>query len=125
MAERGIICTDVYNNGIAYDDVTAGEASAGDVADYSVTLKNSDTRAINHLYAWVNQAVQYITISHNGVAYVSPKGEAKAPPTDKLALADIPPGDSITFYLRRTIPASTLYDPHVLVVVHWEFFGSL
>jgi hypothetical protein len=124
QSESPVIIKDVYENELGYDDITNSEASSGHVDSYNVTLKNEGTWTITQLYAWINEAVSYMEISDNGISYVSPTGSAKAKPSSALSLANISPGDSITFHLKRTIPASTSYDPKVRTIIHWSFMGS-
>jgi len=117
-AEAKVYLKDVYENGVSHDDVTAGEASAGDVTAYTITLSNASTVGISQLKAWLDGAVVGLEISDDGIAYVVRDCEE-----NPLSLADIPTGGSITFYLRRTISAGASSDTGVLSHLHFAWEG--
>lgn len=105
---------DVWQNVISADDVTAGEASAGDVLAYTAELHNDGPMTAYNVRAWLDSAASsYLEIATSG------GGPWSAPTTDAggLALADIAPGGSVTLHLQRTIPSSTSFDPRVLAHV--------
>lgn len=108
-------------NQIAGDDVTAAEAAAGDVEtwDFQVANRNLDY-GILALVAWIDPAVTWIEIAAApGGPWVSPATEGAA-----LGLGDLAPNSTVTLYVRRTVPASTPFDPAKLVLFHfaWNAF---
>lgn len=116
--EARIALTDQFNNAIGSDNVSAAEASAGDVETYTVTLQNDSVNTISGLKAWLDAAVDCLEISHNGADWVAPTSEAAA-----LALADVPAAAAATLHLRRTIAAAAPSDPSVLNLIHLAFDG--
>lgn len=117
-AEGRVALGDRWTNAVGHDDVTAGEASAGDVEGYTVTLSNDSTAGLSRVLAWLDAAVSDLEISDDDITYVSPTSEGAA-----LGLADIPAGGSITLYLRRTIGAAEPSDPDVLNHLHFSYQG--
>lgn len=117
-AEARIALGDRWANAVGHDDVTAGEASAGDVEDYTVTLANDSAAGLSQVKVWIDTAVSDLEISDDDITYVSPTTEGTA-----LGLADIPAAGSITLYLRRTIGAAEPSDPDVLNHLHFSWQG--
>jgi len=107
---------DVYAGGTTDDDVTAAEATAGDVATYTITLTNAGRVGIDSIVAWVDAAVSGIEISTDGVSYSTPTTESTG-----LSLGALAIDASITLYLRRTISAGAGADPDVLDLLHFAF----
>lgn len=106
----------VYNNGVGHDDVTAAEASAGDVAAYSVTTKNDSTQKLIAPRVWLDAAVSDLEISDDNATWVSPTTEAAA-----LVFPDLPAGGSDILYLRRTIAAAATFDPKIENLLHMRY----
>lgn len=117
-SEARVYLRDLYENGVSHDDVTAGEAAAGDVADYTLTLTNDSGHGMSQVKAWSAPEISTLTISDDGVAYVVRNDE-----TNPLALADIPAGGSISFYCRRTVSAGASADTGVLSHLHFRWEG--
>jgi len=117
-AEGRVLLDDVFNNAVAYDDVTAAEALAGDVATYTITLANDSLHRFSKLVAWLDAAVTGLEISDDGITWVSPVTEAAG-----LALDDIAPGGTDTLHARRTIGAAADSDTDVLNHLHFAFNG--
>ncbi len=113
---------DVRNNEIGHDDVTSGEAAAGDVTDYTVEMTNVGTPGgiITQIVVWLEETQDnlQIQISDDGIAWDSPTIEA-----DGLAFPDLAPGASNTLHVRRTITAGAEADPDVLNFLHVSFCG--
>ena len=118
-AEAPVHLADRYSNGVASDDVTASEASAGDVETYQITLANESPAQVGDLRVWLDAATDYLEISDDDATWVSPTTEAAA-----LQFGNVDPGSSVTLYVRRTIPASTSYDPEVLSHLHAAFTSA-
>ncbi len=109
---------DLFSNGLVGADVTAGEASAGDVASWAVALKNDGTFVASNVAVWLDASVSTWSISDDDATWVAPTSEAAA-----LALPDVSPGNSATFYIRRTIAAATVADALRLGLIHYTFCG--
>ena len=109
---------DVYENAVSNDDVTAGEASAGDVTTWTLTLENAGNTVLSQLRVWVDSAISRIEISDDGASWVSPTSEAAA-----LVLPDLAVGGTDTLHIRRTVAASTSSDPSELAHLHYSFHG--
>lgn len=122
--ESTIIFSDIFNNVIGYDDVTALEAAAGDVVSWPVELYNSSEYLLNHLYIWINSTVQYIDISDDDATWITPKSQAWIRPSNALLLPGVAPAAVATFYMQRTIPAGTPSRSKVTNILHWDFIGS-
>jgi len=110
---------DLYNNHLGQADLSAAEATAGDVLEYEVTLENAgQVLWLSQIRVWLDAAVSDLEISDDGIAWVSPTSEAAA-----LWMADLAPLASQTLYLKRTIGAAAGYDPDVLNHLRLSFFG--
>lgn len=116
--ETTVLLADVWNNDIGSDDLSAAEATAGDVETYTVTLTNQSGLAITRLKCWLDAATADLEISDDGAAWVAPTGEGSA-----LALADLIPGATDTLHVRRTIGAASHSDPDILNLLHFSFEG--
>ncbi len=116
--EARILLGDVYENEISHDDVTAAEASAGDVTSYSVTLYNAGLRVLSQIKVWIDASVSGLKISDDDATWVNPTSEATA-----LELPDLAAGASDTLYIQRTIGAASGEDVGVLNHVHISFCG--
>lgn len=62
---------DLYNNGLASDDVTAAEALAGDVETYSLNLKNAGTDTLQMLRGWLDAETEFLEISNDNATWNS------------------------------------------------------
>lgn len=118
MIEAQVFIKDVYNNAVGHDDVTAGEASAGDVTGYTITLANDSGSNLTQVKSWLDPTTENIEISANNSDWFSPIVEDSA-----VDFADIPANSSISFYMRRTIAAGAGSDPDVLNIVHFSYYG--
>ena len=117
--EARVFLADRYANGIGHDDVTAGEAAAGDVAEYELTVANDSSDTVCNILAWLDASAEgsaYLELSDDGVSWSSPTTE----PTG-VALGNIVAAGSATLYARRTIPAAEPFDPAVLTHLHFGF----
>jgi len=113
-----VFLRDVYNNAVGHDDVTAGEATAGDVATYTISLTNVSGARIYSLRAWLDAAVSGLEISDDGATWVNPTTEATA-----LRLSDLDAEAEDTLHLRRTIGAGASCDAGILNLIHLSFAG--
>jgi hypothetical protein len=118
-AEAAVDLQDIYDGPIVNSaDVTAAEASAGNVASWSVTLTNtSGSDTATGLVTWLDPNVYTgIEISLDGSTWSQPTTQGAG-----LAIADLGPGASTTIYLQQTVPASSasLASGLVLVNVSW------
>ena len=118
-SEGRVFLADRYANGIDYDDVTAGEAAAGDVVGYQLGVANDSGGTVCNVLAWLDASAEgsaYLELSDDGVSWSSPTTE----PTG-VALGNIVAAGSATLYARRTIPAAEPFDPAVLTHLHFGF----
>lgn len=111
-----VLLTDVYNNELAQGNVTAAQASAGNVATYTTTISNMGTSTMEGIVVWIDSSVSGLDISDDGVAWVSPTTEATG-----LAFASLASGASMTLHLRRTISASSSADARILNWIKMAF----
>ena len=116
--EGSVKLREVYNNDVGSDDVTAAEATAGDVETYTVTLANDGTLTISQIKIWLDPSTVNLEISDDGASWVSPTTEATA-----LELPDLASGSTDTLHIRRTIAAGEASDPAVLSRIHLAFSG--
>lgn len=100
---------------VSNDDVTAGEASAGNVETWSEELHNISTVIGSQVKAWLDPDVVNLEISANGSDWFTPIGREDNPPIDALDLADIVSGSFVLVYFRRTILAGAVYNPELLI----------
>lgn len=114
--EAEVQLRDVYSNAIAHDDLTAGEAAAGDTATYQITLRNAGSKTLVDLIAWLDAATANLAISADGIAWIAPTTADAG-----LALPDVAAGVSTTLHIRRTIAAGAASDPDVLNHLRFRF----
>jgi len=105
-----------YNNLVASDDVTAAEATAGDVSTYTIDVQNDGSVPVYGVRVWLDPTVSGIEISDDGAVWVNPTTEASA-----LNLGTLAASASATLHLRRTISPGATADPAVPVVVLVSF----
>lgn len=110
---------DLYENGPGHDDVTAAEASAGDVVTYELGVANDSAATVYNIRAWLDAAADgnaYLELSADEVDWSTPTSEPAG-----VELGNVLTGNSATLYVRRTIPASESYDPDLLAHLHFGF----
>jgi hypothetical protein len=118
-ADARVYLADVYNNGVGHDDLSAGEATAGNVEDYTITMANDNPMDVLNVRAWLEAETSWkVEISDDDIAYISPTAEHHV---DTLARARIAAGATATLYLRRTIIAGAGSDPGVLNHLQFAF----
>ncbi len=119
MPYSNIGITEIYNNIIALPDVTAEEALNGDVTVYPVTIRNDNTIVLSQLAAWMDTSTAiWIQISSDDISYSAPVAKA-----DAISFADIGVDDTFTIYLKRTIPANTLFAPRIRTNIRFKWAG--
>lgn len=119
FAEANIFLQPRYNSAPAHADVSAAEASAGDVTDYTVTIRNASPAAILNVKAWIKDGPQ-IQIGYDGLSWVAPNFESHP---DTLAWPAIQPNATETLHCRRTIPAGSSPHAGVLNVLMFSWDG--
>ena len=107
---------DVYDNGLAATDVTAAEASAGDVKIFSLVLHNVSAQPLTDIRVWIDPTVNDLEIAPDAAAWVAPTTEATA-----LVYALLAAGASTALDVRRTIAAVKGFDPEVTNWLHYTF----
>lgn len=114
----------VRNNSVSQDDVTAAEATAGDVLTWTLTLTNDSPQEVRDVTAWLDAETVtdgLVEISDDGITYVSPNAEGHG---DALTWTSIAASGSETLYFRRTITAGASADSYLLVYPRWSFTGA-
>ena len=115
LVESEVRLSEQFNNAVADDDVTAAEASAGNVHSWSFNLANRDATNPKTLAVWLDvYTAQFIEISDDNLAWVAPTTEAAG-----LALT-LPAAGAVTLYLRRTIAAGAPSSPGRRLRVRWK-----
>jgi len=113
-----VMLRDVYDNAVAHDDLSAGEAAAGDVDEYQLTLRNVSDARLENLRCWIDAATEDLKISDDGLVWHDPTDEA-----DALWLGDLAGGAETTLHVQRTIGAAADADAGVLNHLHLAFSG--
>jgi len=106
--EAEVTLTNIYDNAVVDDDVTAAEAASGATLDHAVAIKNDSGAAIHKLTVWIEAG--------GGIDYISPLGSSWVNPTDEdsgLAYGDLAAGSSTPLHIRRVIGAAASADPKV------------
>ena len=116
VVESRVSLSDVYQNALGGDDVTAAEAAAGDVASWALTLKNISNSILGQLRVWIDRNTVDIEISDDGAAWVSPTDEGAA-----LSFGDLLIGSTTTLYVRRSIAAGAVAHGGLLNCLHFIF----
>ncbi len=120
MAESLIFIKVRYDTAAGGDNVSAGEASAGDVTVFTRTLRNNNRVRPSQVYLWFDPSIEFYEMSANNSDWSTPKSPPGVKPADALAFADVPVGGTVNVYLRRTIPAGTIFNVQKDVI----FWGS-
>jgi len=134
-----VALADRYAAGVGHDDVTAEEAAAGDLATYTLSLKNAGTAWLSNLRAWLGSVptaggwrdmfalmlgwhsggpAGRLEISDDGATWVRPGSEDAA-----LVLPDLGPSATDTLHVRRTVDGGASAAPDVLAFLHFAFNG--
>jgi len=119
-AEADVLLKENFNT-LGPDDVTAAEASSGDVTDTEYALKNYHvSNEAQDVKVWLDAGTVDLEISDDDVTYVSPTSEAHG---DVITFATIAAGASEQLWTRRTIGSSDPSDTDVLNVLQWAWDG--
>lgn len=118
LVEDKVLLNDLWNNQISLDDVTSGEAAAGDITTYQVGMDNDSPKTLFDLVVWLDASVSDITISEDNAVFVSPTTEATA-----LAFPDLAAAGSDILYIKRTIGAGASSDPDILNHFHFRYWA--
>ena len=116
--ESQVELTDVFNNPIASDDITSGQAAAGNIETYTLTLENQSNTILSQLGVWIDPAVVNIEIADDGATWVTPTSRSSA-----LELPDLLPGVEDTLHVRRTITAGADLEAGLLTLLHFSYRG--
>jgi len=73
--EATVYLTDVFNNGVGHDNVTAGESTSGNVETYQITLVNDTATDLMNLKCWIGDGAENIEISMDGTNWYRPVTE--------------------------------------------------
>ncbi len=114
-----IYLSEVYENAVSSDDVTAAEATAGDTKDYTVDIKAESPMDLLDVKVWLESPDDGIFISDDGVVYVQPKSEG----ADALSFARIASGATQSLFLRRITSAGASASTGILNRVRFAWDG--
>jgi len=124
LAETGearILLSDVFNNKVADDDITAAEATSGGTFTHTALLQNDGPDTVSNIKIWLDPAVpSTLDISLDGASWVHPTSEGDG---DVLTIASIISGGTDTLHFRRIIAAAASSDPDVLSHIHYSWEG--
>ncbi|MCG8407569.1 MAG: hypothetical protein MI923_20420 [Phycisphaerales bacterium] len=109
-AEASIHLAVRYENGLSDADVTAAEASAGDVREYTIDLENVSARTVRDVTVWIVGPLNGLKISDDGATWVEPDSEVHA---DALSFSSIAAGASVTVHCQRTTAMGAGSDPAI------------
>jgi hypothetical protein len=117
-----IYIKDIYDNGFAAADITAAQASAGNVQVYTIGLHNDSPMDILNVKVWLGSVglVGIIELSTDAANYYAPTFEDHA---DIIEFARIAAAGDETLYIRRTITAGAESDPAFLNHLEFSFEG--
>lgn len=116
--QANVYIADRYNTAAAQDDVTASEASSGDVSTFTVTLKNLNGHTMTEIKCWLGASAAGIEIGTNGSDWYTPNSEIHA---DVLEFGSLAYNATTTLHIRRTIGAAASADPDVLNLLEFSF----
>jgi hypothetical protein len=116
--ETVVTLVDRFNTAIASDDVSAAEATAGDVEDHTVTLKNQGNKILSWLKVWIDPVVVSLQMADDGATWVSPTNKSSA-----LTLPDLAVAGTDVLHIRRTITAGASFDGGLLNHLHFSWRG--
>lgn len=116
--EARVFLRDRYN-ALGPDDVTAAEATAGDVATLELALVNVGANRLDGLVAWIDAATSDLEISDDGVSWSAPTSEGAG-----TALGQVNPGASVALHVRRTIGAGAPSAAEILNQIHFAWTGA-
>lgn len=106
-------------NELGPDDVTAAEASAGDVTSTTYALECASPHGVQGIKAWLDAETSGLELSDDGATWVAPTSEGSA-----LELGDLASGASVALYTRRTVSASATSSAEALNSLHLSWEGA-
>ena len=109
-----------YNNAVGHDDVTAGEATAGDITTYQITMANDGPAGLLNFIVWIAKGWDRLEIGKDGSNWYRPWGEHHA---ESLIWAELKSGSETTLHVRRTIAAGAASNASVLNVLGFAWDG--
>lgn len=115
--EADVFLGEVFNT-LGPDDVTASEASAGDVVSTTYALANDSVNRIDGLVVWLDASTTGLEISDDNLTWVSPTTEGAG-----LSLGSVSAAASVALYTRRTIGAGASSDTDVLNLLQLSWTG--
>jgi len=118
-AQAEVFLADRYNNAVAGPDVSAEEAAAGDVRNWSLSLRNTAKSDFHDLRVWLHAGCDpWIEIGLDGEHWSQPRNEEAA-----LTVSLLPAGESATMWIRRAVPAGQPAHAKKLVKFNMIFDG--
>ena len=102
----------------ADNDITAAQASSGDLQTYTVTAENESVKDIFGLRIWLDPLPRspFLNIDDGIGGWLNPRSEAAA-----RVLGDIAPGANVSFLIRRLVAPSQPFDPKVVNDARFSF----
>lgn len=106
-------------NVLGPSDISAAQATVGNVATVTYTLKNASNNYVYNVKLWLDPACAAgITISSDGVNYYSPTTSGDA---HVLAWSSVAPGASVSVYIKRTISAGASSNVGLLNILQYQW----
>jgi len=116
MVVANVYIADRWGNGISGDDVTAGEATAGDVSVETWVITSNSNATISQLKVWIAVGVSGVEISDDNITFVTPIIES-----DALSFGDIAVDGSVNLYVKRTVVAGATSNPSIFNILEFVF----
>jgi hypothetical protein len=115
-SESRVLLGDRYNNDVASDDITSGQATAGVVETYTLSAQNDSFEGVPFCHVWVDAAISGLEVSPDGVTWSTPTDEAAS-----IEIGPIAAGAAATLHVRLTISPGATYDPDILTHLHLAY----
>lgn len=110
--------------GIGLGDVSAADASAGQVTNMTLSLSNVTSNVLSSARLWIDPGTSgaaALTVSSDGVHFYAPTSAGDA---HVLSWSTIAPSASVAVYLRRTIAAGAVPADEILNALQWTWQGQ-
>lgn len=118
-AQASVFLLDRYNEA-GPNDVTAVQATAGNVQSFALTLENETPSPVYDVRAWLDPLASGLAISTDNATWKTPTSETDP---NVLVWASVAVGASVTLYVRRTITAGAASAAAVLNLIQLGWTG--
>ncbi len=115
--EANVYLSDRYENPPGHDDVTAAEATTGNVMTYILDIANVSLSIVSDFDIWLEPDTPFhLAISPEGSNWITPTTQAQA-----LRMPDLLVGKTTHLHVRRTVVAGEPSDPRILTWIRTMF----